>query len=242
LFVEDVIGGGGGFTELLTAPYAFADSGLAPLYGQSVGDDFQRIDFDPSERQGLLMQVGFLASNAYSIKTDPIHRGLLVVRDLLCVEIPDPPAGAAQTPFPDGVAPPETTREEIDVLTGQPSCVGCHSLFNPAGFAFEGFDAAGQVRTEENGVPVDTSGQLIVGDETLSFSGAVELVDQLSTDPVALECYANKWLQFSYGRDLTSDEAEIARALATPQSVAALVTAITTTPSFLSRTPNEVAQ
>ncbi len=245
LYLEDVIAGGGGFAEILTAPYAYADSGLAPLYDLSAdgfGDGFQRIDLDPSQRQGLLMQIGFLASNAYSLKTDPIHRGLFVLRDLLCIEIPDPPAGAAETPFPEGAPPPQTTREEIDVLTGQAACSGCHSLFNPAGFAFEGFDAAGQVRTEENGVQVDTSGQIPLGDEPLSFEGPVQLVERLAEYPMALECYSDKWLQFAYGRNLTSDEAAVAQALATPRSVASLVTAIATTPAFISRTPNEVAQ
>src|SRR5690606_18852826 len=34
-FVQDVIDAGGGLRELLTAPYAYADDGLAPLYGEA---------------------------------------------------------------------------------------------------------------------------------------------------------------------------------------------------------------
>ncbi|HEV8549062.1 MAG TPA: DUF1592 domain-containing protein, partial [Polyangiaceae bacterium] len=158
-FVGDVFESDGGLHELLTAPYAFADSGLAPLYGKSVsGSGMQRIDFEPTERKGILMQVGYLASNAYSIKTDPIHRGLFVLRNLLCANIPNPPAGAAQTPAPATDNPPKTTRGEVELLTGQSQCKGCHDSINPPGFAFEGFDAVGQIRKDEDGEALDTTG------------------------------------------------------------------------------------
>ncbi|HKO94530.1 MAG TPA: DUF1592 domain-containing protein, partial [Polyangiaceae bacterium] len=71
-FVGAVLANGGGLEELLTAPYAYVDDGLAPLYGVSVegqAGTFQRVDFSGGERQGLLMQVGYLASNSYAIKT-----------------------------------------------------------------------------------------------------------------------------------------------------------------------------
>src|SRR5690606_18428215 len=116
-YVEDLIADEGGLEELLTSPFGYADSALAPLYETSVDDGMERIEFDPRVRRGLLMQVGFLASNAYALKTDPIHRGLFVVRDLLCRVIPDPPPGAANAELPEGVTPPETTREEITLLT-----------------------------------------------------------------------------------------------------------------------------
>ena len=99
---------------------------LAPLYGTSVSGGLARIELDPNVRKGILMQVGHLASHAYAVKTDPIHRGLFVLRDVLCRIIPDPPAGASMTPLPPTTEPIETTREEISLLTGQDGCIGCH--------------------------------------------------------------------------------------------------------------------
>jgi len=45
---------GGGLEELLTAPYAYADDGLLPLYGAApgsrtaAGGRFARVEFDPA--------------------------------------------------------------------------------------------------------------------------------------------------------------------------------------------------
>jgi hypothetical protein len=237
LFLESVIDDGGGLKEFLTAPYAFADSGLAPLYDTNVsGNQFARVDLSSSGRKGFLMQVGYLASNAYSIKTDPIHRGLFIIRDLLCRRIPDPPPGAAMTPPPKTDQPIKTTRDEINLLTGQSFCPTCHGQFNPAGFAFEGFDALGQSRTTENGVQVDTTGEITLDGKKVQFSGPGQLVDALAESDEARACYAGRWLEFAYGRPLATDDLPTREAItsAADQSVEAIVKALATSPQFLS--------
>lgn len=244
-FVADVVQNDGGLSELLTANYAFADSALAPLYGKQVsGTGMKRIDFASDERQGILMQLGFLASNAYAKKTDPIHRGLFVVRNLLCVDIPDPPPGASQTPPPKTDTPPTTTRGEVALLTGQTACKGCHDTINPAGFAFEGFDAVGQIRENEDGEPLDTTGTLSVPDYgiDLGFGNPIELVQQVASMSVAHDCYASKWLTFAYGRKLTDADTQAQAQIAVPElSAREVMTAITKTSGFRARFPNEVA-
>jgi hypothetical protein len=242
-FIEDVIESGGGFEDMLTAPYAYADSELAPLYGADVDGALERIDFDAGERKGFLMQVGYLASHAYSIKTDPIHRGLFVVRNLLCRDIPDPPPGASQTPLPETDEPIETTREEIELLTGQaPSCVGCHSEINPPGFAFEGFDAVGSERSREGGVSVDTTGSMILDGAEVAFDGPVELVEALAASADARNCYAGSWLSFAYGRSLVSDDTPALSEVGVPgRSVREIMSAVALTKAFRKRAPNEVA-
>ena len=243
-FVGDVVENDGGLRELLTAPYAFADSATAPLYGKTVsGTGLKRIDFTAGERQGILMQLGFLASNAYSLKTDPIHRGLFVLRNLLCnTDIGDPPAGAAQTPPPKTDTPPKTTRGEVALLTGQDACKGCHSLINPPGFAFEGFDAVGQARQDEDGEPLDTTGSIELDGTEVAFKDASELVQAVAGSQAAQSCYAGKWLEFAYGRKFsTLDGASQAALAASPQSARAVMKAITQTDAFMTRTANEVA-
>jgi hypothetical protein len=242
LFIEEVVDSGGGFAELLTAPYAYADAALAPLYGRSVGGGFERVDLDSAERKGFLMQVGFLAANAHTIKTDPIHRGLFIVRDLLCRVVPDPPPGASTSEPPATSEPIETTRQEVELLTGQDGCDGCHQAINPPGFAFENFDAVGQLRSTENGVAVDTSGTMTLDQADVPFTGAIEMVDALAASAEARSCYVGKWLQFAYGRDLAAgDEAARTELGLAPTSVHQLVAMVATTDAFLSRKPNEVA-
>jgi hypothetical protein len=242
-YVESVIEDGGGLRELLTSTHAYVDSETAPLYGAEVnGNGLERIEFEDGERKGFMMQVGFLASNAYARKTDPIHRGLFVLRDVLCRLIPDPPPGAQMTPPPETDEPIETTREEITLLTGQLYCPSCHSQINEPGFAFEGFDAAGQERERENGVEVDTSGGITLDGERVEFSGPSELVEALADSQEAQDCYTSRWLEFAYGRTLTERDDVLNRELAEePRSVSEIVQSLTTSTEFLSRDVNEAA-
>ena len=239
-FVDDVIENGGGLAELLTAPYAYADAGLAALYGvphdAESDTSLVRVDLDADERKGYLMQIGFLASHAYAADTDPIHRGVFVLRQLLCRDIPDPPPGASLTPLPETDEPIETTREEVELLTGQAGCFTCHMQINPPGFALEGFDAVGQVRTTENDVQVDTSGSMELDEVDVQFAGPTELVDLLAASQEARACYAAKWLEFAYGRSLGAGDQAAALALAAaPLSVHELVARVSATEAFLNR-------
>src|SRR5262249_47911580 len=136
-FEEILVGQDKGIRELLTTPIAFVNAQTAPLYGLSgvTGNDLKQMDLDPSVRAGLLTQVGFLSQNAGRVLTDPVHRGLAVLRKVLCDE-PDPPPAMFMPPTP---VAGKTTREIYEAKT---ACgVGCHDiLINPAGFAFEHFD------------------------------------------------------------------------------------------------------
>ena len=241
-FVSSVIEDGGGLEELLTAPYAFADAELAPLYGSSVsGTGTGRVEFSNGSRKGLLMQLGFLASNAYAIKTDPIHRGLFILRDVLCRAIPDPPPGAATTPPPATTERIVTTRDEVTLLTGQSYCPTCHSQINEPGFAFEGFDAVGRTRQQDNGEAVDTTGSITLDGQAVPFENAADLVEALAVSDEAQDCYVSRWLEFTYGRRLADPDVELRDELAEqPRSVKELVTGLATSPEFRSRA--EVSQ
>ena len=250
LFLRDVLMGGGGLEELLTAPYVYADEGLAPLYGAAKRDGaaappsapagvdptgrFARLELDPSEREGFLMQIGYLASNAYSASTDPIHRGLFVIRNLLCRAVPDPPPGATLTPLPATHPPIVTTRDEVSVLTGQSFCPTCHVQINAPGFAFEGFDAIGQKRTTDNGAPVDSSGSMMLDGQRLLFNGPTALIEGIARSQEAHRCYSRRWLEFALGRPLAQSDLPTLDAIASEsRPLADLLVAIVRSPEFL---------
>jgi hypothetical protein len=243
LFVEDVVfTSHGGIAELLSAPFAYADPGLAAVYGKTVsGTGFQKLTFAPGERAGYLMQAGFLASNAYAIRTDPIHRGLFVQRDLLCRTIPDPPPGASMTPLPPTSDTIKTTRQQIELLTSPGNCSACHQLINAPGFAFEAYDAIGQLRSSDNGAPIDTSGTTMLDQRAVSFANAAELVQALSQSAEARACYVGKWLEYAYGRSQSEGDAAARAALSqSPVATLDLVAQLTTTQGFRFRAPNPV--
>ena len=61
-------------------------------------------------------------------------------------------------------------------------------------------DAIGRHRTSENGAPIDSTGQVLLGGESLAFQGARELLTAIANSSEARACYAKQWLTFSYGR------------------------------------------
>src|SRR5260370_29740731 len=50
-----------------------------------------------------------------------------------------------------------STRDRLEQHVTNPVCSGCHSIFDPPGYAFENFDQVGRHRTVDSGKPTDTS-------------------------------------------------------------------------------------
>ena len=118
-FVKDVVfGQSKGVTELLTAPYTFANSRVAKMYGLTATtpaagrpDPFVRVELDPTQRAGLLTQVGFLAANGEGATPNIIIRGVRMARDVLCLDLPPPPD--AMPPLP-ALLPNSTNRQRVE--------------------------------------------------------------------------------------------------------------------------------
>ena len=211
MFFEHVIDTAGGITQLLTEPIAYVNEDTASFYGLSgvTGTALQKRSLDASERAGLFTQLGFLTKNATRDGSDPVHRGLAVLRKLLCDE-PDPPPMMFSLPAQE---PGLTTRETYEKVT---ACGGsCHKeMINPPGFAFEVFDAVGKLRSSEVGKPIDATGTLSLRDgftlaekkasatTPLSFDGPVDLLRKLSTTPRVHECYARNFMKYLLAREL----------------------------------------
>lgn len=202
-FVEEVVfGEQAGVYSLYTAPYTFVNQDLAPIYGLSAaGSEMQRVELDPAERGGLLLQSGFLASHADSRTPSSIHRGVFVDLEVLCLNLPDPPPNVTGLPAQE---PGATNRERVEQHTGEGTCGGtCHNeMINPAGFAFEGYDALGQSRDLDNGEPVDASGSMTLSEGAFAWSTGREFVLLLAEHPDTHRCYAGHWLSYVQARKL----------------------------------------
>jgi hypothetical protein len=206
-FTADLtLGGQGDFAALLTAPYTFVNEPLAAFYGISgvSGDEFQRAAVDESRRGGLFTQASFLAANAIGTSTNPSRRGRAVATAFLCLEIPPKPVVVeVPPPGPEGI----TTRQRFEVHSAEAACAGCHVQIDPIGFAFEHFDAAGLWRDTENGLVIDTSGEIIETDAAGRFDGAPELSRLIAESDDAKRCFVEKWFAHTHGRDATSADA-----------------------------------
>ncbi|MCY7300918.1 MAG: DUF1588 domain-containing protein, partial [Ilumatobacteraceae bacterium] len=99
-----------------------------------------------------------------------------------------------------------TTRQRYEMHVNEPLCAGCHDQFDGIGFGLEEMDALGRYRTTENGLPVDSSGNLAGTDVDGSFNGVVELTDKLAKSELIRSCFTQHFFRFSASRPPNADE------------------------------------
>lgn len=204
-----------GLSGLLTSPTTYVDANLARVYGLpgTFDSNFQKITFTDGKRGGLFTQIGFLSANATSTKTDPIHRGVFLNHKILCAPLPAPPANLPPLPA-DDPAVPKTMRQRITEFTGAGTCgAGCHStMINPAGFAYEHYDALGRWQDTDNGLPVNAADRYFFEGVRREYDGAAGFATAMKEEPMAHRCYAQHWVEFLHGRAVgDADKAMIAR-------------------------------
>jgi len=190
--------GPGTLQSFLTTPQTFVDKNTAPLYGVAAPAQMTLTPLDPQQRAGILTQASIQSVLAHDQIGSPILRGVFVMDRFLC-EYLDAPADIppAPTPDPDAGASSPTERELFTNLTSASGCTGCHSQINPIGFSFLHYDALGQWRDTDHGLPIDATGQAGgVG----SFNGAVELAKELSVSDDVRQCVTRKWFRYAFGR------------------------------------------
>jgi hypothetical protein len=205
---------GGTVASLLTSQSVFADAPLAELYGYGAvspgavdpgavdpANDLNVPFIDPN-RAGILTQPALMALLAHADQSAPVQRGKFVREQLLCHQLPPPPPDVDTTPpDPD---PNATTRERFGEHSANQRCASCHRLLDRVGFGLEAFDQVGRFRTEEYGLPVDTSGFIEEAklDPSIEgeFAGAVDLATKLSTSPQVEGCFATQWFRYGMGR------------------------------------------
>jgi hypothetical protein len=219
-FLEDLtFDSAGTFADVYTSPFTYIDGPLATLYGLSgiSGTTFQKVSLDPTQRAGMLTQLGFLASHSYADSDSPISRGAFVLKRLMCANF-NPPGGI-NFMLPPVSATLKTTRQRVDQHTSSPSCQLCHGIINPIGYSFEHYDGVGQWRLQDNGVDVDSSGALPTYDAiphisleqpplpTVAVADAIGMGQQLAVHPTAQLCFAANWQTYLYDRLYSAQDA-----------------------------------
>jgi hypothetical protein len=229
---------GGTFRDLLTSPTGFVNATLAPLYGldpTKYGTDLVQADLDPTVRSGIFTRLGFLTSYSLYNRPSPILRGAFLQKEVLCTSIGAPPPDAQSTPLP---VTGTTNRERVTAQTSGGICMGCHTtLINPTGFTLEEFDAIGVYQPMEAGAPTNTSANVVIGQNTVPVTGAVDLMAKIADSPQAQQCYTQKLVQFALDRQLTGQDGCTVQDLAAKMTqsnytVVSLITDLTQTQSF----------
>jgi hypothetical protein len=181
---------------------------------------------------------------SYGRSTNPVQRGLSILRNLLCYSPPAPPANIDTVPLE--VPSPSTLREKLTISTAAPACQECHHDINPVGFAFEHYDGVGKWRDMDEGFPIDSSGELYRTDARGTFSGAPELLQHVAESDDAKTCLVSHWLSAAYRRDEAPEDAcakaELARAfLDSDGKVTELLVGLAQSDNFRYRLKSELA-
>jgi hypothetical protein len=184
-----------GLQAIWEADYTWVGPDTAWLYGLTADAAHTRVDL-PADRAGPLTQPGILAATSKFSETSPVLRGVYVLERLLCADLSPPPANLDITaPELDDTM---TTRERWEAHSSDPACSGCHSAIDPIGFALEGYDAIGRTRTEENGLPIDTSGGIPLLGVT-DISGGVAVAEAIAGSSDLRHCFARQWMRDGLG-------------------------------------------
>jgi hypothetical protein len=202
----------GDYRELFTTKKTFMNRNMGALYGvaveeSGVGGGWAPYTFDAGDhRAGLLTLAGFLMLDpSHEGRSSPTIRGKSVREIFLCQKVPPPP-GAVDFKLVEDThnAINKTARERLTAHRENPVCAGCHSIMDPIGLSMENYDAIGDYRIVENGVPIDASGTF----NGKSYKDVIEL-EQVMHDSTSLpSCLAKRVYEYGAGRSVTNDEKE----------------------------------
>lgn len=197
--VETAYQKGNSIADLLTSPTTYVNTTLAKFYGWPT-TGLTDTTFTPQQRPagqgiGLLAQGGLLARLGTPNSSSPTQRGLFVLRQLICKDVPAPPANVPVINPPTGNV---TTRQRYETQHAVGSCGACHTHMDDIGFGLENFDGIGVYRTKENGMPIDASGY-IADLNHLTFTGPEDLAKKLAAAPEVGQCLAAQMTAYVLG-------------------------------------------
>jgi hypothetical protein len=190
--------------DLYRADYTFVNERLARHYGIDgvVGDDFVRVTYPDQNRRGLLGHGSILTLTSHAGRTSPVLRGKYVMEVVMGTPPPPPPPGVppleetTEDTNEDGRM--LTTRERQEMHRQNTTCSACHRFIDPIGLALDSYDVTGKWRIKENGVPLDTRGELYDGTPVES-PGALN--DALLDRPVLLvRSFTSNLMAYALGR------------------------------------------
>jgi mono/diheme cytochrome c family protein len=165
LFTASIVREDRSVLELMTANDTFVNERLALHYGIPGvrGAQFRRVTLTDPNRFGLLGKGGILTLTSYGNRTSPVLRGRYVLETILGTPPPTPPPNVPPLKENQAGTAQLSVRQLLEQHRANTTCASCHRVLDPPGLALENFDAIGQWRTKDSGVPVDASTTMLDG-------------------------------------------------------------------------------
>jgi hypothetical protein len=195
----------GDYRELFTTKQTFLTRELGQLYRVPVvsATGWEPYTFEPdSIRAGILSHASLLALYAHPGRSSATLRGKFVREVLLCQDVPTPPANVDFSIVENTTGELRTARDRLEAHVSNDGCAVCHKRMDPIGLALENFDAMGVFREEENGAPIDPSGEL----DGAFYDGPVGLGQALSNHPQLGPCFVRTLFRYAMGREPVATE------------------------------------
>lgn len=211
LFFKDILRNDDSVLKLLKSDYTYLNERLAKHYDipNVYGSRFRRVELEADKKRGGILRHGsILTVTSYATRTSPVIRGNWMLENIIGTPPPPPPADVPALDE-NKVDASLAIRQRLEQHRANPACASCHALLDPPGFALENFDAIGQWRDFENGVPVDASGGLPDGSILV---GVENLEDGLLERPeLFVRTMSEKLLTFALGRGVEAYDAPAIR-------------------------------
>ncbi len=194
----------GSILTLFDSDHSFLNESLAKYYGvpDVSGATWRRVDgVKKLGRGGVLGFGATLAKQSGASRTSPILRGNWVAEVLLGDKLPRPPKDVPRLPE-DEATETLTVRQLVEKHSSDPRCASCHQRIDGFGFALEGYDAIGRVRTKDLADrPIDARSQVFDGTAVNGASGLREYLLTKKRD-VVVQQFCRKLLGYALGRSV----------------------------------------
>ncbi len=190
----------GDYRDIFTTRKTFVSPSLARIYQVPMTHPeggWEAYEFPADDPHvGIVSELGFTALYSHPGRSSSTLRGRAIRELLLCQKVPDPPGNVSFDLFNDPNSPHKTARDRLTAHASAATCAGCHKIMDPIGLTLEKFDGAGQTRADENGAPIDVSGNL----NGRAFEGSAGLGAALHDEPAATSCLVNRLYSYGVGR------------------------------------------
>ena len=211
LFADAIMVEDRSILEFVNADWGFIAQPLAVHYGlenfpgkkQPPGTlpNWYRVKFTDKRRGGILTMGKVLTGTSQPLRTSPVARGKWMLEAVLGTPPPPPPPDVDNVLREDkDDKKPLTVRQRMEKHRATAACASCHRLIDPLGMALETFDPVGRWRDNDQGQPINPSGELVDGK---AFKGIEDLkAVLLSRKDDFTRAFVQHMLTYALGRKL----------------------------------------
>jgi hypothetical protein len=201
--------------DFFTADYTFVNERVAKHYGipNITGPQFRRVAV-PDERRGILGHGSIQLLTSVADRTSPVQRGKWVMEVLLGTPPPAPPPNVPsldESVKADKGGKMLSVRERMEQHRANPACNSCHRVIDPLGLALENFDVTGKWRIKDNGVPIDSNGELYDGTKMQGPAGLRTAL--LKHQDLLLLSFTERLMTYAIGRRMEPYDMPAIRAI-----------------------------